>query len=184
MSEQRVMIFIDGSNLYHSLKKNKVLNIDYSKLIKLLIGDRYLVRVYYYNAPVNRKENEEKATAQQKFFNALSKIDRFELRLGRLEPRPKKCPECNASLLTHTEKGVDIMIATDMLAMAHRKSCDTAILVSGDGDFSYAVQAVKDFGINVEVACFKKNLANHLKKTADKIIYLDDLNLPKNCSLD
>ena len=44
------------------------------------------------------------------------------------------------------EKGVDMMIGVDILKNAYEDLCDTAILVSGDGDFYPALQAAKDQG--------------------------------------
>jgi len=170
---EKVIIFIDGSNFYHSLKqvKNRT-NMDFEILSKLLAGDRHLIRTYYYNSPVNREGNEEGYRMQQKFFDALRKIPRFEVKLGRLEKR--KSDDGNTY---YVEKGVDINIAVDMVHMAHNKSCDTIILISSDGDFAPAVKEVKEFGVSVENVCFKKSSSYHLKKVCDKTIYLDNLDL-------
>jgi len=48
--KERVVIFIDGSNFYHSSKKlNVVDKINFQKLINELVGDRELAKVFYYN---------------------------------------------------------------------------------------------------------------------------------------
>ena len=65
------------------------------------------------------------------------------------------------------EKGVDIMLATDLLRFAWNDLYDVAILVSGDGDFAYALQAAKDRGKHVEVAAFSSNLSWELAQVAD-----------------
>ncbi len=68
---KKVMIFIDGSNFYHALKNLGVTSIDFKHLCDSLIGrERELVRVYYYNAPVNQSEEPERYKRQQKFFNS------------------------------------------------------------------------------------------------------------------
>ena len=59
------------------------------------------------------------------------------------------------------------MIATDLLRAAWSNLYDVAILVSGDGDFTYAVRAVKDIGKHVEVAAFQANLSMELAQIAD-----------------
>ena len=52
MKKERVSIFIDGSNFYHSTKKLKIAEkINFQKLIKELVGDRELINVYYYKDP-------------------------------------------------------------------------------------------------------------------------------------
>ena len=53
----RVMIFIDGSNLYHSLKGFfKRTDIDIGKFCDKLLDKRRLIRIYYYNARVGQRE--------------------------------------------------------------------------------------------------------------------------------
>lgn len=54
---ERVVIFIDGSNFYHGLKAQfGKANIDFKKLNEKLIGNRKLIRCYYYNVPVNAQK--------------------------------------------------------------------------------------------------------------------------------
>lgn len=156
------MVFIDGSNLYHGLKKIiKNTHIDFSKFPQKLCGQRKLIRAYFYIAPVAREGNEEKYRAQQKFFSALDNISYLTKKLGRLEKRDN----------TWVEKGVDVQLAVDMLSMAVKNLYDTAILVSGDGDFAGVVEAVKDLGKHVEVAYVSQSY--HLKSSCDKFILLN-----------
>ena len=72
------------------------------------------------------------------------------------------------------EKEVDIMLATDMLSMAYMNVFDTAVLVSGDSDFSYTVEEVQRIGKRVENASFKKTSSYHLRKVCDRFVLLDD----------
>jgi hypothetical protein len=65
------------------------------------------------------------------------------------------------------EKGIDIMLATDMLHFAWNNLYDVAILVSGDGDFAYALQAAKNMGKHVEVAYFESNISKSMLDVAD-----------------
>ncbi len=164
--EERVCIYIDGSNLYHGLKGNfQRTDLNFEKLINWLVDGRKLIRTYYYNASIPVKDNPDRAKRQQKFLAGLSKIPYLDIRLGRLEPRGN----------TFVEKGVDIAIAVDMLSMAFNNVYDTAILVSSDGDFVKAVKAVCDTGKHVEAACFQK--AYHIKEAADKCRELTASNL-------
>lgn len=159
------MIFIDGSNFYHALKGSGYdPSIDFSYLCDRLVGnDRELIRVYYYNSPLNENENKEKYKKQQRFFEYLRKLDYFELRLGRLEKRPSG----------FVEKGVDVKIATDMLWYGLQDLYDVAVLISGDGDFAYVVKRVKDLGKHVEVAYPDRTKLYHLREACDKFILLD-----------
>ena len=164
----RVMVYIDGSNLYHSLKQAfGRTDVDFSKFSQALVGeDRQLVRTYYYNAPVDQKREPMRYRNQQKFFHALRRIDYFELRLGRLVYRgwPSVSP---------FEKGIDIKLGTDMLVHGVSQNYDVAILVSGDTDFVDALQAVKDRGLNVEAALFPSSGSQRLRDVVDKVIPLD-----------
>jgi uncharacterized LabA/DUF88 family protein len=65
------------------------------------------------------------------------------------------------------EKGIDIMLATDLLYFAWNNFYDVAVLVSGDSDFAYAAQAVKNMGKHVEVAYFESGTSRDLLNVAD-----------------
>ena len=171
----RVMIFIDGSNMYHSLKGHfKRTDIDIGKFCQKLLDKRRLIRVYYYNAEVGRREEPERYKDQQKFFAGVQAIPYTELRLGRLVYNnwPNSPPY---------EKGVDIQLATDMITHGFKNNYDVAILVAGDNDFVGALQAVKDNGKNVEVALFgKERTSVQLRNVADRVITIDGRFL-RNC---
>jgi len=165
MAEERVMVFIDGSNFYRCLKNQfGTASVDFLKLALLLCGDRKLIRVYYYNAVVRREDGEERYRDQQRFFERLRDVPYLELRLGRLEKRGS----------TVVEKGVDVTIATDMLRRAYSNAYDTAILVSGDADLVPAVEGVKDIGKHVENAFIYAGHSRHLRQTCDRFILLDE----------
>lgn len=164
MAEERIAVFVDGSNFYHSLKEEfGSARLDFSSLINRLVGTRRLIRAYYYNASLNPSEGAEKARKQQSFFNFLRQLPYFELRLGRLEPRGS----------THVEKGVDVKLAVDMLRFAVANTYDTAILISGDADFGDAVQAVKDLGKHVELAFCTHGRSRRLQQLCDRFILID-----------
>src|ERR671926_1982044 len=68
---------------------------------------------------------------------------------------------------------LDVEIAVDMLSLAGRY--ETAVLVSGDEDFVYAVNAVAYKGCRVEVAGFRSNTAPKLIDVADYFIDLGEI---------
>jgi len=71
------------------------------------------------------------------------------------------------------EKGIDIMLATDLLYFAWNNFYDVAVLVSGDSDFAYALQAVKNMGKHAEVAYFESGVSKDLLDVADNRHLLD-----------
>ena len=161
---QKVCVFIDGSNFYHGVKSQLGnTHVDFYKLSQALTGtQRMLVRTYYYNAPVNKDDNEEMYKSQQRFFAGLDSTPYLTKKLGRLEHR-------DGSVI---EKGVDIFLAVDMLKYAYNNSYDVAILISSDGDFAEAVNAVKDLGKHVEYAHFESGQSKHLLACSDRHIIM------------
>lgn len=162
---KRVMIFIDGSNMYHNMMQifGKA-SLDYRKFSIKLTGDRELIRTYYYNCPLDQNENPTSYKSQQKFFDNLYKTPDLEVRLGRLQPKPDG---------RKIEKGVDVKLAVDMLSKAWKNQYDIAILISGDADFVEVVQEIKDQAKHVELAVFPEQPCHHLRKCSDRTILLD-----------
>ncbi len=155
---ERVAIFIDGSNLYHSLQENcGRFDVDFAALGHRLADGRELLRIYYYNVLRDAERDPQAYQDQQKFLTALNNTPYIETRLGSSKMRGQ----------VTVEKGIDIMIATDLLKFAWDDLYDVAILVSGDGDFAYAVETVKNMGKHVEVAAFTPNLSQELAAAAD-----------------
>lgn len=173
--DERVMVFIDGSNLYHSLKQffNRT-DLDIGKFCQKLIEKKRLVRNYYYNATVGMKQEPERYRRQQAFLSSVQSVPYTELRLGRLVYN-------NWPGTPPYEKGIDIMLTTDLLTHSFKKNFDTAILVAGDTDYVGAIQAVKNNGQNVEVALFvQENGSKPLRDVADRVLNIDG-KLLRNC---
>ena len=172
---ERVMIFIDGSNLYHSLKNHfGRTDLDISKFCRTLLGRRRLTRIYYYNAKVGYKEEPERYRQQQAFLASVNAIPYCELRLGRLV-------YTNWPSVPPYEKGTDVQLATDMITHGFKNNYDVAILVAGDNDFVSAIQAVKDNGKHMEVALFgKQGTSRQLRTVADQVISIN-ARLLKDC---
>ena len=71
-SQQRVAVFIDGSNLYHSLDENcKRFDLDFAAFADKLCNGRDLFRIYYYNVLRDPDRNPQAYQDQQKFLTAL-----------------------------------------------------------------------------------------------------------------
>jgi uncharacterized LabA/DUF88 family protein len=154
----RVAIFIDGSNLYHALRSNfGRYDLNFADFASKLCGSRRLFRIYYYNALQDPVQRPEGYREQQEFLDLLRKTPYLEVRLGTTK----------LSQGVPVEKGVDIMLATDLLYFAWNNFYDVAVLVSGDSDFAYAFQAVKNMGKHVEVAYFENSISKELLDMAD-----------------
>jgi uncharacterized LabA/DUF88 family protein len=160
--DDRVAIFIDGSNLYHSVKNSFGRHdLNFTEFANKLSAGRRLFRIYYYNVLQDPLQYPEGHREQADFLDALRKTPYLEIRLG------------STKRTLGTEKGIDVMIATDLLYFAWSGFYDVAILVSGDADFAYAVQAVKNMGKHVEIAYFENGISKDLLEVADNRYLLD-----------
>ena len=156
--ENRVAIFIDGSNLYHALRGNfKRQDLNFAEFATKLCGTRRLFRTYYYNVLQDPVQRPDGYREQQEFLDTLRKTPYLEVRLG----------STKVAQGVSVEKGVDVMLATDLLYFAWNDFYDVAVLVSGDSDFAYALQAVKNMGKHVEVAYFESGTSKDLLNVAD-----------------
>jgi len=157
--EDRVAIFIDGSNLYHALRANfGRYDLNFAEFTRKLCGPRRMFRTYYYNVLQDPAQRAEGHREQQDFLTSLRETPYLEVRLGGTKLAPGGVP---------VEKGIDVMLVTDLLHFAWNDLYDVAVLVSGDSDFAYALQAIKNMGKHVEVAYFESNVSKDLLAVAD-----------------
>jgi uncharacterized LabA/DUF88 family protein len=162
--EDRVAIFIDGSNLYHALRSNlRRHDLNFTEFTNKLCGSRRLFRTYYYNVLQDPSLRPDVYREQQEFLDVLRKTPYLEVRLGSIK----------IAQGVAVEKGIDIMLATDLLYFAWNDFYDVAVLVSGDSDFTYALQAVKNMGKHAEVAYFESGISKDLLNIADNRHLLD-----------
>lgn len=171
-NKERICIFIDGSNFYHSVKDTFNLHdsqIDFAKLIEILRKDRLLIGTYYYNAPLDINYNKEVYWKQQKFFADLRKISALHIILTHMRKTKQ------GGKVYYSVKGDDIHLAIDMVSFAYENLYDTAILVSGDGDFAPAIKRAQKLGKKVENAYFTISRSSLLKQVSDTSMVLDDI---------
>jgi uncharacterized LabA/DUF88 family protein len=174
---ERVVIFIDGSNFYHVLKKafnNKSMNnFDFNEFINYLTSGKKLVRTYYYSAPLDKQKDPITYAKQQRFFESLKRIPSFELILCRMQKEKKN------GIINYLVKEDDIHIAVDMVKLAYNDIYDAAILISNDGDFVPAINAVKEKGKKVINIGFETKFSWHLKQKSDQFIKIPTKELEK-----
>lgn len=151
----RVAVFIDGNNLFHAARSHNI-DIDYNKLLRVLLGDGRLLRAFFYTGV-------DVGAERQQGFLLWMRRNGFRVIQKELKTFYDGTRKAN----------LDVEIAVDMLSLAGRY--DTAVLVSGDEDFVYAVNAVAYKGCRVEVAGFRSNTAPKLIDVADYFIDLGEI---------
>ncbi|MHA1731527.1 MAG: NYN domain-containing protein [Promethearchaeota archaeon] len=162
----RVAIFIDGGYLARLLRDGfRNTRIDFDKLSEILARDLTLLRTYYYycmpyqHDPPTDDERKRFSKADR-FINALKKIPRYEVRLGRLARRESG----------FVQKGVDVHLAVDLVKLALSRQINQAILITGDSDFVPAIQVAKDAGVLVQLYYSRISVHNSLLDSVDEAI--------------
>ncbi len=152
--------------------------LDYRRISEKLTHPRIWVETRYYVGRVSQTENTQLYADQRRFLDRICKQDqRISAHFGRLEPRQSKNEAAEEMLAflgnlktridgavyrelvriatSHrqatvmVEKAVDVMIAVDLVAMAHQDKFDVAYLLTADGDFTPAVSLVQSLGKKV-----------------------------------
>jgi len=195
-SSQRVGIFVDVQNLYHSAKNIYHGRVNYTELMKHLVGDRQLIRALAY---VVKSEGVEPQHADRGVGRSA------ERSAGRMSPRARLLraseddnvsgglsPEASffdALLKAGLELRMkdlqiyaggmkkadwDVGMAVDAIRMS--SFLDVIILVTGDGDFLPLVDYLKwGAGRLVEVAAFRRSASSKIQEAADRFINIEDI---------
>lgn len=134
---RRAAVFIYGSNFYMNLRNVGIKkgDFDYAGFLQRLIGSRDWVGTFFYIAPVRPGDHPKMAQEQQRFFSHLGKTKNVTLKLGVLEERFEECEKCGSKTRSIIQKGVDVLLTGDMIAMAMQDKYDDGYLVSADADY-------------------------------------------------
>ncbi len=153
--EQRVGVFIDTQNLYHSAKNLYHANVNFGQVLNDVVAERALIRAIAYL--ITTEGGEEKG-----FFEALEKIG--------IETKSKPLQIFGSGA---KKADWDVGLAIDAIKLAPK--LDAVIIVSGDGDFAPLVEYLKTHeGCQVEVAAFGKSTSSKLLEVCDDFLDLDE----------
>lgn len=151
--EQRVGVFVDVANMYHSAKNLYSAKVNFKEVLREAVANRRLIRAIAY---VIRSESEE----EKGFFGALDSQG-FEVKAKDLQVFAGGAKKADW----------DVGIAVDAIKLADR--LDSVVLVSGDGDYVPLVTYLKENkGCQVEVIAFGKTTSAKLIDAADDYIDL------------
>jgi uncharacterized LabA/DUF88 family protein len=144
---ERVAVFVDGANLYHSIKSYYRGVLDYNRLLAVAVGERKLLRATFYIVEKQETDESQGTASARSFVYNLNKFG-YKVRSKPLVIHESLTPEGERTV---SHKGDwDIGIVVDMMRLADHT--DTYVLVSGDGDYVEAVEYLQsEKGIRVEV---------------------------------
>ena len=170
---------------------------------KQIVNGTFL-RAYWYDGAFD--PNHERFGDQRRFFDAIAHTPSVQLRLGHIAERRSRLerPIRNALVSTakgigvlpdrlttefdkhwtfrpdRQQKGVDTLIALDMVRLAGRSAFSTAVLIAGDRDLAEVVRTTQDFGVRTIVATpNRSSLSTELAQLADEVITIEDIDLER-----
>lgn len=152
--EQRVGVFIDTQNLYHTAKHLYHARVNFAAVLKEAVAGRSLIRSIAY--VITTEAGDERA-----FFGALTKMG--------IEAKTK-----DLQIFAGGSKKADwdVGLAVDAIKIAPK--LDAVVIVSGDGDFAPLVEYLKmNMGCQVEAVSFGKSTSSKLREVVDDFIDLD-----------
>lgn len=151
---QRVGVFVDVANMYHSARNLYNSRVSFAAILKEAVSRRKLIRALAYVVKADIEE-------EQKFFEAL-RLSGFEVKSKDLQVFPGGM-----------KKGDwDVGITVDAIILAQK--LDVVVLVTGDGDYVPLVEYLRvNTGCRVEAMAFAKSASNRLVSAADEFIDLD-----------
>ena len=152
--EQRVGVFIDTQNLYHSARNLYQARVNFGAVLKDAVAGRKLVRAVAY--VITTEAGDEK-----NFFEALSKLG--------IETKTK-----DLQIFAGGAKKADwdVGLAVDAIKMSPR--LDSVVIISGDGDFIPLVEYLQTIGVQVEVVSFGKSTSGKLREVVDDFVDLSE----------
>jgi uncharacterized LabA/DUF88 family protein len=153
--EQRVGVFIDTQNIYHSAKNLYHSKVNFGAIVKDAVGERSLIRAVAY--VITTEAGDEKA-----FFEALTKMG--------IETKTKDLQIFGSGA---KKADWDVGLAIDAVKLAPK--LDAVILLTGDGDFAPLVEYLQvNEGCQVEVVSFGKSTSTKLRDVVDDFFDLDE----------
>jgi uncharacterized LabA/DUF88 family protein len=154
-SDQRVAVFIDTQNLYHSAKNLYNAKVNFGAIMENAISKRKLIRSIAYVITTE-------AGDETQFFEALTKLG--------IETKTKDLQIFYGGA---KKADWDVGLAVDAIRLAPK--VDTIILATGDGDFVPLVNFLKEhFGVQVEVVSFGRSSSTKLREACEDFIDMCD----------
>ena len=145
----RVVVYIDGFNLYYGMRSKgwrRYYWLDLNRLAeRLLRSGQELARVRYFTARVLPDAGSvDKARRQNTYLEALGALPGLAIHYGYYLRKDRRCPNCSVTWQTYEEKMTDVNIAVALLSDAYEDAFDTAIVVSADSDLVRPITTIRE----------------------------------------
>lgn len=151
-SNPRVVFFVDGFNLYHSVKEaerqmveTQLKWLDLTALCTSYLhqigGGAELAEIHYFTAYAEhlKDKNPDKLKRHKAFVRALT-AQRVKAHISKFSQKKVWSDELNDWFKVHEEKETDVAIACEVLGKALDNELDVVVLMTGDSDFAPVAQ--------------------------------------------
>ena len=180
----RVMVYVDGFNLYFGLRSKgwrKYYWLDLHVLAQALLKDgQTLVGVHYFTSRIRANgHNALDMQRQTAYLEALDTLPCLRTHFGHYLEKPKQCRTCGSKWMDYEEKMTDVNIAVQLLSDAFEDGFDTALLISGDSDLTTPVRKLRgQFPDKKLIVAFPPARQSfELKKAANAAFTIGEANL-------
>jgi uncharacterized LabA/DUF88 family protein len=181
---ERLIAYIDGYNLYYSLrskgwKRFYWLNIQ-SLAEQFLKPDQTLMMTKYFTTIV--KQPEDKRRRQAVFIDALKTLPNFQIYYGQFLSETIVCRRCGHTYTTYHEKMTDVNISVELMADASSNNFDAALLISADSDLAGVAATVRNlFRPKRVIAVFPPGRTSFaLKQASSGVLHIGHIELSKS----
>ena len=145
---RRVVVYIDGFNLFYGLKSRgwkRFYWLDPGLLAEnILKPGQSLVAVKYFTSRITPSPSDpDKHRRQATWLEAIEALERARIFYGHFLPKSRRCLTCGATWISHEEKMTDVNIAVELLRDSYDDLFDTALLISADSDLTAPVEAIR-----------------------------------------
>lgn len=174
---KKVIAFVDGFNLYHSLQENKAYRkykwLNLIKLLEFYVPPRELKEIYYFTTLAHWMP--DKVQRHKIFIRALEQTG-INTVYGKFKRRDRQCKICGKYYPSYEEKQTDVSIAIHLFKLAIEDRYDTALILSGDSDLLPSIKAVKTTFPSKKIVVLIPigRAAEELQKTCDEHIKIKE----------
>jgi len=191
---EQTILFIDGENFIHKIedvlkkypkgRKIDIASLDFNKIFKDPLQEYKITRKKFYAAklhfhPETKEKSKKLLKTQRKLKNTLCN-QKFEFLIAG-NVRGQKITIDGKTKIIFREKGIDVKIAVDLVALSADKVIKTAILCSSDSDLQPAVQEARRRGVEVVYLGFEFQPNKGLMYTTNNTVLFRNSEIIKAC---
>ena len=155
----KAAVVVDGGYWRKIIEEIGISSVDLMSLTDFICYPAFRIRTYFFDG---------KTQESQSFHDGLQLLDRFEVYLGEVVPRPFYCPFCQETVQVLAQKRVDVALAVELVHLATTQQIDLIVLIAGDRDFIPAIETAKHAGVILRL------IHGHPKTVSDTLFKLVD----------